>query len=609
MTKLLDETCPVPSRATRAVPRLVLLLLACLAMALPAADAAANASRVHDEHGPVRLSGRVQLPEGHPEDDPCSVVARGEGGAEVARVLPGPSGSFVLELPHATERALLVLEARHACSREPTRWRRGEAQEGFVLEGDPAGVLELRFQAPTTEAARLALLAGARLRLNGLPTSGSGFGWERVAAVEPGPGEADGPRAVFVGLPIDHAFELEASIAPWVPFRRENMVPRAREVVVVDIVLEPGTLVRGRVVDERGRPVDKARIDAFSDGLLDILLELPGAARRTGPDGTWEISGVPAGALRLAPVLDGYIGQAREVQVAKGASTIEGVDLVLADGVVLRGEIALADGRPAPHAIVRWTQKGAYGIELAPRRSIAADEAGRFRIGGLVARPIRLEVEHAVEEGGRRVVHKLARELVPGREELKLELAPTFDLRGHVVDDRGMVVQRFQIAWTRADIPATDIDESQVRTKEVRHKDGLFELDGLESGPWRVWILARQLRSREAPRVELPGFSGTLLLVGERRGKLGGVVQDSAGAGVPAALVEVSWTEPHVLGIPGLEVVEQVRAGADGRFELDAVGPGKVRLRADMGAKGSAALEVELATGATESGVVLRATP
>ena len=109
--------------------------------------------------------------------------------------------------------------------------------------------------------------------------------------------------------------------------------------------------------------------------------------------------------------------------------------------------------------------------------------------------------------------------------------------------------------------------------------------------------------------MELPGFSGTLLLVGERRGKLGGVVQDSAGAGVPAALVEVSWTEPHVLGIPGLEVVEQVRAGADGRFELDAVGPGKLRLRADMGAKGSAALEVELATGATESGVVLRATP
>jgi len=56
-------------------------------------------------------------------------------------------------------------------------------------------------------------------------------------------------------------------------------------------------------------------------------------------------------------------------------------------------------------------------------------------------------------------------------------------------------------------------------------------------------------------------------------------------------------------------VVEQVRAGADGRFELDAVGPGKVRVRADMGAKGSAAIEVELATGASETGLVLRAAP
>ena len=410
-------------------------------------------------------------------------------------------------------------------------------------------------------------------------------------------------------MPLEHAYELEASLAPWVPFRREGLLPRAREVVVLDIALEAGAIVRGRVLDERGLPLDKARIDAFSDGLHDVLLELPGAARRTGPDGAFEISGVPAGALRLQPVLDGYIGLAREVQVGSGAATMDGIDLVLGDGLVLRGVVALTDGRPAPHAIVRWTQKGAYGIELAPQRSLAADELGRFRIGGLVARPLQLSIEHPVEEGGRRVVHKAARELLPAREELSIVLAPTYGLRGHVVDDRGMVVQRYQVAWTRADLPAKDIVEAQVRTKEVRHKDGLFELDGLESGPWRVWILTRQLRSREATRVELPGFSGTLLLVGDRRGKLGGVVQDAQGAGVPAALVEVSWTEPHVLGIPGLEVVEQVRAGADGRFELDAVGPGKVRVRADMGAKGSAVLEVELATGGTEAGLVLRPAP
>ena len=605
-----------PSQRTSSGPRgsllairIGLLLVACLGLPGPRPDAAEPASRHEDTHGPVRLAGRVRLPDDHPADDLAAVVARGEGGVELARAACTADGSFALDLPHAASRALLALESRFACSPEPARWRRGEAQDGFVIEAKPAGVLELRFRAPESEAARLALFVGARLRLNGLPTSGSGFGLERVAAVEAGAPPADGPRAVFVGLPTDHAFELEASIAPWVPFRRENLAPRAREVVVVDILLEPGAIVRGRVVDERGQPVEKARIDAFSDGLLDILLELPGAARRTGADGTWELSGVPAGALRLSPVLDGYIGKAREVQVDPGARSIEGVDLVLADGLVLRGAIVLADGRPAPHAVLRWTQKGAYGVELAPQRSLAADEAGLFRIGGLVSRPLQLVVEHALEEGGRRVVHKAARDVVPGSEELRIELAPTYGLRGHVVDDRGMVVQRYQIAWTRADIPAKAVAESQVRTKEVRHKDGLFELDGLESGPWRVWILARQLRSREAPRVELPAFEGTLLLVGERRGKLGGVVQDAAGAAVPAALVEVAWTEPHVLGLPGLEVVEEVRAGADGRFELDAVGPGKVRVRADLGAKGVAALEVVVGTGADASGVVLRAAP
>lgn len=560
-----------------------------------------------DPKAAVVLSGRVERPEARLQDA-CAVVARGEGGSELARATPAADGAFELVLPAGSQRAIVDVESRHLHAPEPLRWRQGEATSGLRLACASAGELLLRFSAPESAAARLPALDGARLRLLGLPVSGSGFGVERVVRVVLEDGR---PVARCAGLDPGQQYEFEAALAPWVPFRHEGLQIKEAATTEFVVQLALGATVRGKVVDERGAPVADARLDAFADGLLDLVLGLPGAERPSGKDGSYEVSGVPAGLLRLLPVRDGYIGAVLELPRVEPGRVYERVDLVLRDGAVLVARVLLPDGSPAALATVRWSQKGAFGVELEQERTVATDAAGRLRVSGLAARPVSLALELAREEQRegkpRRVVYKAVAQATPGGDELQLRLAPTYTLRGHVVDDTGRAVQRFTVAWTRADVDPAKVAESDVRTRLVRSQQGDFEIDGLEEGPWRVWTLTRTLRSAEAPRIELPQYSGTMVAVLSRRAKISGVVYDAQGAPAANALVEARWMEPHVLGAAPFEVVESVRVAPDGRFELDACGPGKVSLAAGLADGTRAAAEVQAQVAGEHKDVELRA--
>lgn len=564
-------------------------------------------ARPPDARQQVTLSGKLERPEARLADA-CAVVARGEGGLELARAVPAADGAFELLLPAGCARAIVDVEARWLHAPEPLRWRQNEATGGLRLVCAAAGELVVRFATEQAREPLAAALEGARLRLLGMPLSGSGFGFERAARIALEDGR---PVARFGGLDPRQQYEYEASLAPWVPFRAEGLRVQAAATTESGQRLQLGATVRGKVVDERGQPVAGARIEAFSDGLLDLVLGLPGAERPSGKDGSYEISGVPSGDLRLVPAFDGCIGAVLELPRVEAGRSYESVDLVLKDGAVLLARVLLPDGSAAALASVRWTQKGAYGIELAQERVAATDATGRLRLAGLAARPLELSVELAREEQRdgkpRQVVYKARAQTEPGREELQLRLAPTWTLRGHVVDDTGRAVQRFTAAWVRGDIDPAKVQEADVRTKQVRSQQGDFEIDGLEEGPWRVWVLTRTLRSGEAPRIELPQYAGTMVAVLSRRAKISGTVYDAAGAPAANALVEARWMEPHVLGAAPFEVVESVKVAPDGRFELDACGPGKVVVVAGLADGTRATVDVEAQVAGTHSGLELRA--
>jgi hypothetical protein len=182
-------------------------------------------------------------------------------------------------------------------------------------------------------------------------------------------------------------------------------------------------------------------------------------------------------------------------------------------------------------------------------------------------------------------------------------------VRGHVVDDTGRLVQRFTVAWTRGDLDPALVQESDVRTKQVRSAEGNFEIEGLEEGPWRVWVLTRTLRGSEAPRVELPAYAGTMLVKLERRAKVGGLVRDAQGAPAGGVLVVARWSEPHVLGAAAFEVTESVRTSPEGKFEFDACGPGRVTLEAAATPTAQARTTVDTTVGGTHVDLELRLTP
>ena len=584
--------------------RLLILALVCL-LAAPGLSAQ------------TLLKGKVLRPavaEGEAaQREPLTVVARGEGGAEAARATVDDSGAFTLALPSEAHRAVLDVEARFLRLEEGVRWRHGEPTEGLSLRCVEAGELVVRFSSSGVGLPRLPDLVGARLRLLGLPSSGSGFGLERVARIEAGSSQDPRPVARFGGLTPAQVYEFEAAIAPWIPFRADSLEIQVGVSKTVDMSLLLGASVRGRVVDERGVPMAGARVDAFSTGLRDLILDLPGADRPSGKDGTYEISGVPEGMLRLAPALDGYLGVARDVTAVEPGRVYEGVDLLVRDGKVLLARVSLPDGTPAPQAVVRWRQAGAWGVELESERALASDAQGLVRITGLVDRPVFLTVEYAREDlrdgQARRVVYKAALRATPQTEALTLRLAPTWSVRGHVVDDTGRLVQRFTVAWTRGDLDPALVQESDVRTKQVRSAEGNFEIEGLEEGPWRVWVLTRTLRGSEAPRVELPAYAGTMLVKLERRAKVGGLVRDAQGAPAGGVLVVARWSEPHVLGAAAFEVTESVRTSPEGKFEFDACGPGRVTLEAAATPTAQARTTVDTTVGGTHADLELRLSP
>lgn len=601
------------TRASRRGGALLSCLLLCLAAPATPAQGEGPAQRPppaeapSDPKEPVLLQGRIERPAARLADV-CAVVARGDGGIELARAAPAADGAFELALPAGCARAIVDVDSRYLHAPTPLRWRRGEPAGGLKLDCADAGELLVRFAANESEAPRLPALDGARLRLLGLPKSGSGFGLERAARIAL---EDGAPVARWTGLDPDQSYELEAAFAPWVPFRREELLVAAATTTRIEVRLLLGATVRGRVVDERGAPVADARIDAFADGLLDLVLALPGADRLSASDGGYEIAGVPAGALRLAPVREGYIGAVLDLPRVEAGRVYERTDLVLRDGAVLWARVLLPDGSPASLATLRWSQKGAFGIELLQERAAATGADGRVRLSGLADRPVDLSVELAREETrdgkARRVVYKARAQAAPGRGEVELRLAPTWTLRGHVVDDTGRAVQRFTVAWTRGDVDPAKVQEGDVRTRQVRSQQGDFEIEGLEEGPWRVWVLTRMLRSGEAPRVELPQYSGTMVAVLSRRAKISGTVHDAQGAPASNALVEARWMEPHVLGAAAFEVVESVRVAPDGRFELDACGPGKVLVSAGLADGSRASVEVDAQAAGEHKGLQLRA--
>ncbi|HEY4185307.1 MAG TPA: carboxypeptidase-like regulatory domain-containing protein [Polyangia bacterium] len=373
--------------------------------------------------------------------------------------------------------------------------------------------------------------------------------------------------------------------------RRRSFAVPALPVVVettggtvrADLRLAPLVALQGRIEDGHGTPVPLAHVLAFAVAEASAPTFHEG---RADARGHFALEDLTAGAYRLLIDAPG-LGMA-----SAGPVTAPDADVV----VILPGEsrsisgLVTRQGRPAHGARVHLG-----GEAVSEPRMTETDVAGRFAFPGLGPGTYALRAE-----AGSLVSPVVADVIVGAASQLRqidLALDTAVFLDGVVVDDRGASLPE---AWVRIDlIPATGLWPS-VETDGA----GRWTSPPLPPGKYQVRARRPGFTARRTAIVDMarapapPGGPVKLALL--RTGEIVGRVVASDGTPIAGARIHDRPATIEALGVvsaplppaataaalpPGAVpagearvVVRQAISGADGRFVLADVPPGRLRL-------------------------------
>lgn len=380
----------------------------------------------------------------------------------------------------------------------------------------------------------------------------------------------------FLGLTAGGR-DLLALAPGFAPERLAVPVRGAGESIPIVLVLRPGRVATGRVLDESERPVAGARVklsrsrpswwDPLS-GEEDLYRAV------TGADGRFELPQVPAGRYDLGVRAAGFAPfRSRGLDIPKGSGATDFGRQVLERGAVVAGRVSDSEGRPVPDAEVWVVPYEMRDTDRDWSRYYAAGPAaktgprGEFEIPDLapgetvdldICRPGYLSIAWTVPEA-------------PG-ESVEAVLQPAVHISGRVLDPRGAPVADARlVAWISGEQP-DDPRRARPCFRETGSArtgaDGGFLLDALRPGWWTVRASAEGWRRAESERRQLrdgESLEGLEIVLGERPPGvvLGRVLLPG---GRPAAGAEVS--------IPGEEDVTAI-SGGDGAYRLDGIEPGE----------------------------------
>lgn len=300
-----------------------------------------------------------------------------------------------------------------------------------------------------------------------------------------------------------------------------------------------GRTVRGRVVEEDGRPVANA--------VMEVRDTVQAKPVTTGPDGRFEVQRVSVGPVSVNVITDGYLPEYETF-------TADEVTLTLRRAAMLRGRVV----RP-----------GKGMLFVSARRSDgnareADDTSGWFDSKEVVDGGFALSLvpgRYQVSVSGEGVLPQ-AREVRAPADEVVFELSGGARLEGHVTNAKGEPEPGARLTARRDD--DTQFTETNQR--------GEFELGGLPSGEVIVsvmagtgeWTLEKKvtLRDAETTRADFSPDPGA---------PLAGVVVDSLGAPVPDVSVRATCVEDESQSV-------SARSDAQGAFRLLGLPAGPVRL-------------------------------
>ncbi|HEY0077513.1 MAG TPA: carboxypeptidase regulatory-like domain-containing protein [Pyrinomonadaceae bacterium] len=169
-----------------------------------------------------------------------------------------------------------------------------------------------------------------------------------------------------------------------------------------------GSVVTGRVTGDDGKGLAGVAVVALQQ---DVETRARPAARgRTDSEGRYTLTGVPAGRYTLTPVAPAFVVLDKVTSWPSGKSvtvgqdeTIEGVDFSLARGGVITGRVTNAEGKPLVAQLVRIApadeQTGIRPRFMGQPGADRTDDRGIYRIYGLPAGRYRVVAGEDTESG------------------------------------------------------------------------------------------------------------------------------------------------------------------------------------------------------------------
>ena len=405
-------------------------------------------------------------------------------------------------------------------------------------------------------------------------------GPERVLTNTAGDG-----RYRLEGFPSDERFVLRVDHAAFASKRVPMVKATAGRETVIDIRLEPGATLAGRVVDERNLPIDDVEILVFDERQQAAdPLDTIERATDTKPDGTFEVRHLRAGRKRVSARKKGR-GTATVSGIEIGGKDLAPLNLELGWGASIFGVVVDSQRIPIEKALVSAQALGrerrSLGLYHYP--PVRTDDRGRFEVTGLEDGVYSLT---CICDGYGRVP-KLTKKT--GSVDARFVLDPLPVVRGRVVDgDTGEPIRRFTVTLGRGEqlvMPSARL------TQSFDSVEGRFEFVNALGGKFYLFARAenygggrsQKLASRDGTTIE-----DVVIRMGRGARAVGRVV-DSKGRGVARASVELiprpggdaAGFIQDLLGNAARNEIRRVRADGEGFYEFVNVPDGWFGIRAE----------------------------
>lgn len=368
-------------------------------------------------------------------------------------------------------------------------------------------------------------------------------------------------------------------------------------VQTVDLVLDAGFEVSGRVTDERGVPVAGAALTLRPTDANRTFYTV-GAERPvvTGPDGTFTLKDVVPGHYLAAAAKEGYAqaATAEPFEVANGP--VAGIELELRRGATLRGRILGVEIEDLAGVAVH-AYGGAAGGSV---QTGLVDFEGRYSVSNLA--PGIWHVTARLERGGRQTSGMLKVEEGQAEAELDLEFKSGFPLEG-VVRSAGRPEAGIHVSVNGL---AMGLGHAQA----VSGSDGRFSLRDLPAGKYR--LTAMNAARRHSQEIEVPVDGEVVIDLGAL--SISGHVRDEVGERpMPGVSLRIESLDADTAAeaadpFSGAFRVSGSQTDSRGYFSLS-VGEGRWRVIATKAGYGPAETIVDVRAGGTYDGVELRMSP